>query len=130
LFNLPFSAIFFVTFYKSHCGINYLFQTPLPYKESLHSSRMRVYKFVELNSFGSSRDVLPNDLRYVKLIIRFVKCDETFCNKVKLRSLNKKRWIILFIYYGIVMYGWFTRIMMSVRWKHAKVLQFWTYLQY
>jgi hypothetical protein len=52
---------------------------------------MRVYKFVELNSFGSSRDVLPNDLRYVKLIIRFVKCDETFCNKVKLRSLNKKR---------------------------------------
>jgi hypothetical protein len=63
----------------------------LPYKESLHLSRMRVYKFVELNSFGSNRDVLPNDLRYVKLIIRFVKCDETFCNKVKLRSLNKKR---------------------------------------
>jgi hypothetical protein len=29
---------------------------------------------------------------------------------VKSRSLNKKRWTILFIYDEIIMYGWFTNL--------------------
>ncbi len=53
---------------------------------------MRVYKFVELNPLGIIKDVLPNDLRYEKLIAPcFVECFETFCNRMKLKSLNKKR---------------------------------------
>jgi hypothetical protein len=53
---------------------------------------MWVYKFVNLNPFGSIIDVLPDDLRYAKLIaFCFVECDETFYNKVKSKSLNKKR---------------------------------------
>jgi hypothetical protein len=49
LFNPPFSAIFFETFYKSHNDVNYLLKTVLTYLEYLHSFRMWVYKFVELN---------------------------------------------------------------------------------
>jgi hypothetical protein len=42
------------------------------------------YKFVELNPFGSITNMPPNDPRYGNLNARcFVKCDETFCNKVK-----------------------------------------------
>jgi hypothetical protein len=53
---------------------------------------MRVYKFVELNLFGIIKDVLPNDLWYAKLIAPcFVECDETFCNRVKMKFLNKKK---------------------------------------
>jgi hypothetical protein len=53
---------------------------------------MQVYKFVKLNPFGIIIDVLPNDLQYEKLIVPcFEECDETFCNKVKSRYLNKKR---------------------------------------
>ncbi len=91
-FNLPFSVIFFETFYGLHSEVNYLLQIVLPYLESLHSSRMWVYKFVELNCFGSITDVLPNDPRCAKLIASCsAECDEMFCNRVKLRSLNKKR---------------------------------------
>jgi hypothetical protein len=72
---------------------------------------MQVYKFIELNSFGSITYVLPNDLGYAKLIASCsVKCDETFFNIVKPRYLNKKRWTILFIYYGVIMHGWFTNL--------------------
>ncbi len=92
LFNLPFSAIKKKTFYKSHSDANYLFQIVLPYLESLHSSGMRVYKFVELNHFGSITNVLPDDPKYAKLItLCSIECDETFYNKVTLRSLNKKK---------------------------------------
>jgi hypothetical protein len=53
---------------------------------------MRVKKFVELNPFGSITYVVPNDPWYAKLIVFYsAKCDETFCNKMKLRLLNKKR---------------------------------------
>jgi hypothetical protein len=52
---------------------------------------MRVCKFEELNPFGSIMDALPNDPRYAKLITMCsTECDEMFCNKVKLRSLNLK----------------------------------------
>jgi len=67
MFNLPFSAIFFKIFYGSHNNGNYLFEIVLPYLESLHLSKMRVYKFVKLNPFGSTADVLPNDPQYAKL---------------------------------------------------------------
>jgi hypothetical protein len=40
----------------------------------------------------------------------FAECDETFCNRMKSRFLNKKRWTTLFIYHGIIMYGWFTNL--------------------
>jgi hypothetical protein len=53
---------------------------------------MCVYKFVELNPFGSIIDVLPNDPWYAKLIAPcFMECDEMFCNRVKLRFINKKK---------------------------------------
>ncbi len=56
------------------------------------SFAMQVYKFIELNSFGSITDVLPNDLGYAKLIVSCsVKCDETIFNIVKSRHQNKKR---------------------------------------
>ncbi len=51
LFNLPFSAIFFEMLYGSHTDTNYLLQTVFPYLVSLHSSKMKVYKFVKLNFF-------------------------------------------------------------------------------
>jgi hypothetical protein len=92
LFNPPFNAMFFETFYMLHNEINYLLQIVLPYLESLHLSKMRVYKFVKLNPFGSITNVFPNDLQYAKFIAPCsAECDETFCNKVKSRSLNKKR---------------------------------------
>jgi hypothetical protein len=88
-----------------------MLQTVILYLESLHSCRMRVYKFVELNPFSNITDVFLDDLRYAKSIALCpTKCDETFCNKVKSRSLNKKKRTILFIYYGIIMYGWFTNL--------------------
>jgi hypothetical protein len=53
---------------------------------------MWVYKFVELNCFGSITNVLPNDPRCAKLIASCsAECDEMFCNRVKSRFLNKKR---------------------------------------
>jgi hypothetical protein len=53
---------------------------------------MQVYKFVELNPFSSITNVLPDDPWYTKLIaFCSTKCDETFCNKVKLRYVNKKK---------------------------------------
>jgi hypothetical protein len=92
LFNPPFNAIFFETFYKSHNDTNYLLQTVLPYLEYMHLSRMWVYKFVELNNFGSITNVLPNDPWCAELItLCFAECDETFCNRMKSRFLNKKR---------------------------------------
>jgi hypothetical protein len=92
LFDRPFSAIFFETFYGSHNDVNYLLQTILPYLESLHFSKMRVYKFVKLNHFGGITNVLLDDPWYAKLITPCsAKCDDTFYNKVKLRCLNKKR---------------------------------------
>ncbi len=91
MFNPPFSAIFFDTFYGSHVDGNYLLKNVFPYLESLHSSRMRVYKFVELNPFGSIANVLLDDVRYAKLNACCFKCDEFFCNKVKSRFVNKKR---------------------------------------
>jgi hypothetical protein len=108
LFNPPFTAMSFETFYRSHNDVNYLLQTILPYLEFLHSSKMCVYKFVELNNFHRFIDVF--------LMTLGIKCDDFFCNKVKSKSLNKKRWTILFTYYGIIMYGWFTN---KLRWVHA-----------
>jgi hypothetical protein len=91
MFNLPFSPIFFDTIYGSHIDRNYLLKSVFPYLESLHSSRMQVYKFVELNPFGSIVNVLLDDIRYAKLnACCFVKCDEFLCNRVKLRFVNKK----------------------------------------
>jgi hypothetical protein len=81
-----------VPFYESHSDVNYLFQIVLPYLESLHSSGMRVHKYVELNHFGSITNVLLDDPKYAKLItLCSIECDETFYNKVTLRSLNKKK---------------------------------------
>jgi hypothetical protein len=92
LFNPPFSAMFFETFYGLHNDTNYLLQIVFLYSEYLHSSKMWVYKFVKLNHFGSIIDVLPNDPQCAKLIVPCsIKCDETFCNIVQSRSLNKKR---------------------------------------
>ncbi len=92
MFNLPCSAIFFETFYGSPINNNYLFNIIFPYLELLHSSGMWVYKFVELNPFSSTTDMPPNDPRYENLNARcYVKCDETFCNKVKSKFVNKKR---------------------------------------
>jgi len=60
--------------------------------ESLHLSRMHVYKFIKLNISGNIIDVLPNDIQYAKLIIIYsIDCDEAFCSITKLRFLNKKR---------------------------------------
>ncbi len=61
MFNIPCSAIFFETFYKFHIDDNYLFGIILPYLESLHSSKMQVYKFVELNHFSNIMNVPPSD---------------------------------------------------------------------
>jgi hypothetical protein len=58
MFNPHFNAIFFDTFYGSNTNDNYLF----PYLESMYSFGMQVYKFVELNPFGSIIDVLSSDL--------------------------------------------------------------------
>ncbi len=83
MFNPPCSAIFFETFYKSPTDGNYLLNTILPYLESLHLSRMQVYKFVELNPFGSIIDVLPGDSRYEKLNVHCsTKCNEIFVTKL------------------------------------------------
>ncbi len=91
LFNPPFTAIFFLAFYRSHNDVNYLLQTIILYLESLHSFKMQVYKFIKLNPFGSITDLLIDNLWYAKLIVScFTKCDETFCNRVKSRSLNKR----------------------------------------
>ncbi len=61
MFNPPYSAIFFDIFYESPTNGNYLFNIVLPYLESLRLSKMWVYKFVELNTFGSIIDVPQND---------------------------------------------------------------------
>jgi hypothetical protein len=91
MFNPPCSAIFFKTFYGSLINGNYLLGTIFPYLELLDSSRMQVYKFVELNALGNITNVPPDDPQYEKLNGFFlVKCDETFCNKVKSRFVNKK----------------------------------------
>jgi hypothetical protein len=91
MFNTPYSAIFFKTFYGSHIDSNYLFCIIFPHLELLHSSRMQVYKFVKLNPFNSIIDVPPNDPWYLKLnVCCSAKCDGTFCNKVKLKFINKK----------------------------------------
>jgi hypothetical protein len=53
---------------------------------------MQVYKFVELNPFGSIMKVPLGGPWYEKLnVCRFAKCNETFCNKIKLEFVNKKR---------------------------------------
>ncbi len=58
-----------------------MLQTILLYLESLHSFRMQVYTFVELNPLGSITNVLLDDPHYSKLIVScFVECDDTFCN--------------------------------------------------
>jgi hypothetical protein len=107
-FNLRLCAIFFDTFYMFNFDSNYLLGTIFPYLESLHSSKMQVYKFIELNPFGSIIDVLLGDSQYQKLDAHcFPKCDETLCNRMKSRFTNKKKLILLFIYLrtGIKMCG-------------------------
>jgi hypothetical protein len=53
-----------------------------PYLESLYSSAMWVYKFVEMHPFGSITNVLFNDPQYEKLdACCSTKCDEMYCNK-------------------------------------------------
>jgi hypothetical protein len=96
MFNLPCSAIFFEAFYESPTNGNYLLDIVLPYLESFDLSRMWVYKFVELNPFGSITNLPPSDPHYEKLNAHCsMKCDETICNKVKYKFVNKKRWNIL-----------------------------------
>jgi hypothetical protein len=58
MFNPLCNAIFFETFYGSHIHGNYLLGTIILYLESSHSAGMWVYKFLELNPFGSIMDVL------------------------------------------------------------------------
>jgi hypothetical protein len=53
MFNPPCNAIFFETFYECHIDGNYLSGNIILYLESSHSAGMWVYKFVELNPFGS-----------------------------------------------------------------------------
>ncbi len=92
MFNPPCMAIFFKTYYESPTDGNYLFNIVLPYLESLHLSKMQVYKFVELNPFGSITNVPPDDPQYEKLNAHCsMKCDETICNKVKSKFVNKNR---------------------------------------
>jgi hypothetical protein len=55
MFDPPCTPIFFKTFYKSHIDYNYLLNIVFPYLESLHSSKMRVYTFVELNPLVASQ---------------------------------------------------------------------------
>jgi hypothetical protein len=61
LFN-PLLVPFLKMFYRLHNDINYLLQTIFLFLESLHSFGMRVYKFVQFNPFGSTIDVLLDDL--------------------------------------------------------------------
>jgi hypothetical protein len=103
MFNPPYNAIFFKTFYGFSTNGNYFLDIILPYLESLHSSRMQVYKFVELNPFGSIMDMPLGDPRYEKLNARcFIKCHETFCNKVKSKYVNKNRWNIYCFIFKLV----------------------------
>jgi hypothetical protein len=86
MFNLPYSVIFF------KIDGNHLLNIILLYLESLHFFGMRVYKFIELNPFGSIIDMAFGDPQYEKLNVRcFVKCNKTFYNKVQSRFINKKR---------------------------------------
>jgi hypothetical protein len=64
MFNPPCSVIFFKTFYRFHIDNNYLFYIVVSYLESLHSFRMWVYKFLELNLFDSITNMPPNDPRF------------------------------------------------------------------
>ncbi len=92
MFNPSCSAIFFETFYRSHTDSNYLLNIILSFSEPLHLSKLQVYKFVKLNPFNSITNVPFGDLRYEKLnACCSAKCDETFCNKVKLRFVDKKK---------------------------------------
>jgi hypothetical protein len=91
MFSPLYSVIFFKTFYRSHTNINNLLHIVLLYLELLHFSGMRIYKFLELNPFGSITDVALGDPRYEKLnACCSAKCNETFYNKIKLRFVNKK----------------------------------------
>ncbi len=82
LLIMPFSSRLFM----SPTDDNYLFSIIFPYLESLHSSRMWVCKFVELNPFNCIMNMLLGDPRYEKLNAHcFAKCNETFCNKVNLK---------------------------------------------
>ncbi len=92
MFNPPCSAIFFEIFYRFDINNNYLVNMVLPYLESLHWSEMRVYKYEELNPFSNITNVPLGDPWYGKLnVCCSTKCDETFCNKVESRFVNKKR---------------------------------------
>jgi len=83
MFNTFYNAIFFKTFYESHTNGNHLFNIVLLYLESLHFSRMHVYKFVDLNPFGSFMNVAFGDPWYEKLNVHCsAKCDETFIIKL------------------------------------------------
>jgi hypothetical protein len=62
MFNPPFSAISFDTFYESPIDSNYLLGIMLLYLESIHSFGMWVYKFVKLSSLGSMTNMLLGDL--------------------------------------------------------------------
>ncbi len=60
--------------------------------ESLFFFGMHVYKFVKLSPFGNVANLFPDDPWYAKLITHhYAKSDETFYNKMKLKSLNKNR---------------------------------------
>jgi hypothetical protein len=92
MFNPCFNVIFFDTFCGSNTNSNYLFGMVFPYLESLYSSRMHVYKLVELHTFDTITNVLPNEPRYEKLdACCSIKCDETYCNKMKSKFVNKKK---------------------------------------
>lgn len=82
MFNPPFNAFYFDTFYRSHIDCNYLLEIVFLYLESLYSFKMQVYKFIKLNPFGSITDMFPSDRQYEKLnVCCSTKRDETFCNK-------------------------------------------------
>jgi hypothetical protein len=77
-----YNNIFSDTFCGSNTDSNYFFGMIFSYLESLYSSAMQVYKFVELYPFGSITNVLFSDLQYEKLdACCSTKCDEMYCNK-------------------------------------------------
>ncbi len=57
---------------------------------------MYICKFVKSNPFERIRHILASNLQYEKLAKPCSsKCNDIFCNKMKFKPTNKKRWNIL-----------------------------------
>ncbi len=114
--------IFLQPFYSSKVDDNYLLGTVFPYLESLHSSRMRVSKFLECNPFKSITHVLPSNLRYEKLALQCSsKCDETFCTigwnqNLEIKKLKYIIWCFLYYHVFIVEHDLFCFYPLNLIW--------------